>query len=102
MCAFRKSSLCKTHGYFLTKVVNLNSNQNIKILYFFLVDGKWGDWSPYNQCTKTCGNDGIRSRRRDCNKPSPLNGGKYCFGNIIDRSRCFLMPCPTPGSKNLV
>ncbi|XP_062599065.1 uncharacterized protein LOC134260528 [Saccostrea cucullata] len=39
--------------------------------------GEWGEWDTWNSCTVTCGG-GTRVRSRECNNPSPLNGGNNC------------------------
>ncbi|XP_068714564.1 A disintegrin and metalloproteinase with thrombospondin motifs 9-like isoform X3 [Montipora foliosa] len=43
------------------------------------VDGQWGEWGPYMECTRECGG-GIKHSYRQCNNPRPENGGKYCIG----------------------
>uniref|UniRef100_H3AVP0 Peptidase M12B domain-containing protein n=1 Tax=Latimeria chalumnae TaxID=7897 RepID=H3AVP0_LATCH len=43
------------------------------------VNGGWGDWSSWSHCTRTCG-AGVQSAERQCNKPKPQFGGKYCTG----------------------
>uniref|UniRef100_A0A672GBB9 Uncharacterized protein n=1 Tax=Salarias fasciatus TaxID=181472 RepID=A0A672GBB9_SALFA len=42
-------------------------------------DGGWGPWTRWSHCTKSCGG-GVRSRRRECDSPSPEGGGRYCEG----------------------
>ncbi|XP_041090815.1 A disintegrin and metalloproteinase with thrombospondin motifs 12 [Polyodon spathula] len=42
-------------------------------------NGKWGMWSSWSHCTRTCG-AGIQSAERQCNNPQPQFGGKYCTG----------------------
>uniref|UniRef100_A0A452I282 Uncharacterized protein n=1 Tax=Gopherus agassizii TaxID=38772 RepID=A0A452I282_9SAUR len=42
-------------------------------------DGGWGAWSPWTECTKSCG-EGLRSRARACDSPTPLGHGDYCEG----------------------
>uniref|UniRef100_A0A3P9CEY4 PROP n=1 Tax=Maylandia zebra TaxID=106582 RepID=A0A3P9CEY4_9CICH len=42
-------------------------------------DGGWGQWSHWTECTKSCGG-GVRSRRRNCDSPSPEGEGNYCEG----------------------
>lgn len=32
------------------------------------LDGGWGDWSPYSQCSMQCGG-GISQAKRNCDKP---------------------------------
>uniref|UniRef100_A0A3P9CEB0 Uncharacterized protein n=1 Tax=Maylandia zebra TaxID=106582 RepID=A0A3P9CEB0_9CICH len=43
-------------------------------------DGGWGQWSHWTECTKSCGG-GVRSRRRNCDSPSPEGEGNYCEGS---------------------
>lgn len=43
------------------------------------VDGNWGTWSRWSDCSRTCGS-GISSSERRCDHPGPSNGGKYCLG----------------------
>lgn len=49
----------------------------------------------YGDCSRHCGG-GIQSATRDCNSPSPTNGGKYCIGNRIRYRSCNTKDC----SKN--
>jgi hypothetical protein len=69
-------------------VVAKNDKQNIQ----FILDGNWGEWSDLG-CSRTCGN-GTRSYRRDCNNPTPANGGKICVGESTKTEPCFLKECP--------
>ncbi|XP_028666607.2 A disintegrin and metalloproteinase with thrombospondin motifs 20-like isoform X1 [Erpetoichthys calabaricus] len=62
------------------------------------VDGEWGLWGPYSACSRTCGG-GIRSAVRDCNKPEPRNGGKFCVGRRMKFRSCNTESCPK-GSKD--
>ncbi|XP_039261164.2 A disintegrin and metalloproteinase with thrombospondin motifs 6-like isoform X1 [Styela clava] len=43
------------------------------------VDGGWGTWSPWSDCSRTCGG-GVSSSFRHCDSPAPEHGGKYCIG----------------------
>lgn len=47
----------------------------------------------FGQCSRTCGG-GVQSSIRDCNAPSPTNGGKYCLGTRIKYRSCNLQDCP--------
>ena len=42
-----------------------------------VTNGNWGQWAAYTACTKTCGG-GSQLRTRNCNNPSPQNGGAEC------------------------
>ncbi|XP_050404334.2 uncharacterized protein LOC126820417 isoform X1 [Patella vulgata] len=57
-----------------------------------LVNGGWSKWS-YTSCSVTCG-QGIRTRFRHCNNPTPTNGGAYCEGHVSDAINCNQQKCP--------
>ncbi|KAK3585709.1 hypothetical protein CHS0354_020276 [Potamilus streckersoni] len=57
-----------------------------------LLDGHWGDWSPWSSCTSTCGL-AIQKRTRQCDNPPPTNGGQVCHGPSDDSALCTLSPC---------
>ncbi|KAL5292663.1 SEMA5A family protein [Megaselia abdita] len=56
------------------------------------VDGAWGPWGQWSDCTSKCGT-GFRLRKRECNDPSPKNGGLPCTGCNIDYETCNNEPC---------
>uniref|UniRef100_H3D0N5 ADAM metallopeptidase with thrombospondin type 1 motif, 9 n=1 Tax=Tetraodon nigroviridis TaxID=99883 RepID=H3D0N5_TETNG len=56
------------------------------------VDGTWGVWSPFGTCSRTCGG-GIKIAMRECNRPVPRNGGKYCVGRRMKFRSCNSEPC---------
>ncbi|XP_078343629.1 A disintegrin and metalloproteinase with thrombospondin motifs 9-like isoform X3 [Oculina patagonica] len=56
------------------------------------VDGNWGPWGPYNECTRKCGG-GITFSYRKCNNPIPENGGKYCVGQRKRFKSCNSQEC---------
>ncbi|XP_071177833.1 scavenger receptor cysteine-rich type 1 protein M160-like [Mytilus edulis] len=58
-----------------------------------IVDGRWLSWATWNECSKSCGN-GIRTRSRTCNNPSPSNGGLPCKGDTLEAQLCNKMSCP--------
>ncbi|KAM7409728.1 hypothetical protein PAMA_001291 [Pampus argenteus] len=57
------------------------------------VDGNWGSWQPWGECSASCGG-GERTRVRLCNSPSPGNGGRPCPGDSSQLSRCNSQACP--------
>ncbi|XP_055999244.1 A disintegrin and metalloproteinase with thrombospondin motifs 9-like [Ostrea edulis] len=62
------------------------------------IDGNWGGWEVYGDCTTTCGG-GVRMAIRKCNSPTPANGGRYCTGRRTRYKSCNTKPCD-PGSKD--
>ncbi|XP_076351798.1 A disintegrin and metalloproteinase with thrombospondin motifs 9-like isoform X2 [Tachypleus tridentatus] len=62
------------------------------------VDGQWGKWQPFGQCSRECGG-GIQSSSRECNNPSPANGGRYCVGKRKRYRSCNIQDCP-PGTPD--
>uniref|UniRef100_A0A7M4FG01 ADAM metallopeptidase with thrombospondin type 1 motif 9 n=1 Tax=Crocodylus porosus TaxID=8502 RepID=A0A7M4FG01_CROPO len=57
-----------------------------------ITDGAWGSWSPFGTCSRTCGG-GIKTAVRECNRPEPKNGGKYCVGRRMKFKSCNTDPC---------
>ncbi|XP_048839072.1 LOW QUALITY PROTEIN: A disintegrin and metalloproteinase with thrombospondin motifs 20-like [Brienomyrus brachyistius] len=57
------------------------------------LDGMWGPWGPYSACSRPCGG-GTKSTVRDCNKPEPRNGGRFCVGRRMKFRSCGTDPCP--------
>ncbi|KAK2580485.1 hypothetical protein KPH14_006224 [Odynerus spinipes] len=57
------------------------------------VDGQWGQWGPYGDCSRTCGG-GIKRKTRECDNPPPLNGGNYCVGDRVKYKSCGTDECP--------
>ncbi|XP_068096493.1 A disintegrin and metalloproteinase with thrombospondin motifs 15 [Hyperolius riggenbachi] len=62
----------------------------------YKVDGSWGKWSPYGQCSRTCGG-GVQLAKRECNNPPPSHGGSFCEGLRVKYRSCSLNPCPDTG-----
>ncbi|KAM3915384.1 hemicentin-1 [Leptodactylus fuscus] len=60
------------------------------------VDGIWSDWSPWEECSKTCGS-GKKTRTRSCHVPPGQEGGKSCLGKAMDTIECNTKPCPVNG-----
>ena len=59
----------------------------------WIVDGNWSEWSPWEECTRSCGR-GNRTRTRTCNNPSAQHGGRLCEGTAVEIIMCNIRPCP--------
>ncbi|KAK2151593.1 hypothetical protein LSH36_358g02030 [Paralvinella palmiformis] len=57
------------------------------------LDGRWGQWSGWDICSRTCGG-GVESSSRECNNPKPKHGGKYCVGTRTRYRSCNIEDCP--------
>uniref|UniRef100_A0A8C9N9E0 Hemicentin-1 n=1 Tax=Serinus canaria TaxID=9135 RepID=A0A8C9N9E0_SERCA len=57
------------------------------------VDGNWGQWQSWSQCSASCGG-GEQTRVRLCSSPAPLNRGRPCPGDSSQISRCNTQACP--------
>ncbi|XP_058473616.1 A disintegrin and metalloproteinase with thrombospondin motifs 6 isoform X2 [Solea solea] len=62
------------------------------------VDGGWGPWSIWGECSRTCGG-GVSSSMRHCDSPAPSGGGKYCLGERKRYRSCNIDACPA-GSRD--
>uniref|UniRef100_A0A3B3VH77 A disintegrin and metalloproteinase with thrombospondin motifs 15-like n=1 Tax=Poecilia latipinna TaxID=48699 RepID=A0A3B3VH77_9TELE len=72
--------------------VDKRSTMNVK------VDGRWGKWGGFGDCSRSCGG-GVQLARRECDNPVPENGGKYCYGLRIKYRSCNLNACPETGKR---
>ena len=60
--------------------------------------GNWSPWSPWKECTATCGN-GLQQRVRTCTNPPPKYGGDSCPGNGEEIRDCNAnIFCPINGN----
>ncbi|XP_070193825.1 A disintegrin and metalloproteinase with thrombospondin motifs 9-like [Littorina saxatilis] len=57
------------------------------------VNGGWGPWSKYGDCSRTCGG-GVKQKTRNCDSPAPAFGGRYCLGRRIKYRSCNPENCP--------
>jgi len=74
----------------------LNNYFFLDTLYFSIilaVDGGFGEWSEYAECSASCG-QGFQDRERTCNSPLPQNGGKDCASESTETRSCQLRECP--------
>ncbi|XP_022795623.1 uncharacterized protein LOC111334195 isoform X1 [Stylophora pistillata] len=62
------------------------------------INGGYGKWTEFSQCTVSCGN-GTRQRTRSCTSPQPKYGGKDCshLGSNIEIAICNITFCPIHG-----
>ncbi|KAJ9585149.1 hypothetical protein L9F63_003040, partial [Diploptera punctata] len=56
------------------------------------INGEWGDWMAWSECSRTCGG-GVTFTERDCNNPTPQHHGRYCLGERRRYRVCNMMPC---------
>ncbi|XP_043543474.1 semaphorin-5A-like [Chiloscyllium plagiosum] len=56
------------------------------------LDGGWGSWSTWTPCSEPCGG-GSQHRVRECDSPSPRDGGRGCRGSPDQRRECNKKPC---------
>ncbi|XP_068809626.1 hemicentin-1 isoform X3 [Struthio camelus] len=57
------------------------------------VDGNWGQWQTWSQCSASCGG-GEQTRIRLCDSPAASNRGRPCPGDSSQISRCNSQACP--------
>nr|XP_029726865.1 A disintegrin and metalloproteinase with thrombospondin motifs 12-like isoform X2 [Aedes albopictus] len=57
------------------------------------VDGGWGEWNTWSECSRECGG-GVAKQTRECDHPSPANGGLFCIGERARYKTCNTDPCP--------
>lgn len=57
------------------------------------VDGGWGSWQTWSDCSRTCGG-GVSRSERHCDNPRPSHRGQYCTGERIRYRSCNKQDCP--------
>ena len=66
----------------------------------YIVDGNWGDWLAFTECSATCGNTATKTRTRECDNPEPRDGGRDCEGDDTETTNCDLPDCPGNATPN--
>ncbi|CAN8005243.1 unnamed protein product [Ixodes hexagonus] len=56
------------------------------------IDGHWGPWSNWSDCSRSCG-AGVMSSERHCDHPRPAYGGRYCIGERKRYRMCNTQSC---------
>ncbi|ELV11507.1 Hemicentin-1 [Tupaia chinensis] len=72
---------------------NLMGSVLVRVPLIVQVDGSWSEWSPWEECTRSCGR-GNRTRTRTCSNPLAQHGGRPCDGNAVEVIMCNIRPCP--------
>lgn len=75
-------------GYWCLKSECVPKNPDAKKV----INGQWGAWQPWTDCSRTCGG-GIQKSIRHCTNPSPKNGGHYCVGHRVRYESCNTEDC---------
>lgn len=57
------------------------------------IDGGWGEWGSWSECSRTCG-AGVSIVERKCDHPEPAHSGKFCIGERRRYKICNTEPCP--------
>ncbi|XP_062907004.1 SCO-spondin [Mobula hypostoma] len=60
------------------------------------VDGHWSNWSPWSDCSTSCGG-GKQQRFRFCSNPPASGSGLPCNGPEQEDSPCNMQPCAESG-----
>uniref|UniRef100_A0A8B9HDL3 A disintegrin and metalloproteinase with thrombospondin motifs 1 n=1 Tax=Astyanax mexicanus TaxID=7994 RepID=A0A8B9HDL3_ASTMX len=55
-------------------------------------NGGWGEWGAWQQCSRSCGG-GVMFSYRECDQPTPQNGGSYCRGQRVQYQSCNTQTC---------
>lgn len=86
-------------------IINIQYNKSLYIVLSmdksssncFPVDGNWGPWGSYGECSVTCGK-GKQTKTRSCNDPTPENNGTPCYGLRTSTRCCTMEACKSETS----
>lgn len=76
--------------------IGTNKEQKSCEIPICAIDGRWSRWTPWSECSATCGN-GIQIRYRKCNNPMAEYGGRNCEGHSNETIACTNKPCAING-----
>uniref|UniRef100_A0AAV2KYV0 Ig-like domain-containing protein n=1 Tax=Knipowitschia caucasica TaxID=637954 RepID=A0AAV2KYV0_KNICA len=76
---------------------NLLGSILVRVTLTVRVHGGYSEWSEWGPCSVSCGAGG-QKRRRQCNNPTPANGGQDCTGLSSATRSCYGKPCSVDGS----
>lgn len=64
-------------------------------IYYFVADAKWSRWSPWTDCSRSCGK-GRQSRTRTCSDKATGQslGNGWCAGKPQQEKSCADWKCP--------
>ncbi|POI27292.1 hypothetical protein CIB84_008960, partial [Bambusicola thoracicus] len=79
---------------------NLMGSVLVRVPLTVQVNGNWGPWQTWSQCSASCGG-GEQTRTRLCSNPAPLYDGHPCPGDSSQISRCNSQACPGGPSRAL-
>lgn len=75
--------------------ITIINEPKVATIDLVLVNGGWSSWSPWSQCTASCGG-GTKVRLRHCDNPKPVNNGTNCTelsGSSVETAACNIYPC---------
>ena len=81
----------KTHRNIIT------SKHSLSVSSLILVNGGWGEWTEWGECSATCGS-ADQGRTRACDNPAKQYGGADCGidGSLdSETQKCNEDPCPS-------
>uniref|UniRef100_A0A8D2ZR28 SCO-spondin n=1 Tax=Scophthalmus maximus TaxID=52904 RepID=A0A8D2ZR28_SCOMX len=78
--------------FFYHVLPHLICNLFLYTLFRSAVDGQWSMWTPWGQCSVSCG-AGLQSRYRFCSSPQRSGSGLPCLGAHREDQVCVGPPC---------